>query len=74
MTEQAGDNQPESKETLVSHLIELRSRLLKSVAAVLIVFAGLIPFRGDLYQYVALPLLEQLPETGGIIATQVAAP
>jgi sec-independent protein translocase protein TatC len=60
--------------TLISHLLELRSRLLKSVVAVAIVFAPLAFYANDLYTFVAQPLIDKLPEGTSIIATSVVAP
>tara|TARA_B100000029_G_scaffold7242_1_gene7648 strand:- start:103 stop:840 length:738 start_codon:yes stop_codon:yes gene_type:complete len=62
------------EETLLSHLIELRSRLLKAGAAVLVFFVVLIPFADEVFNRVALPLMNQLPEGSTMIATQVASP
>jgi len=62
------------QETLVSHLIELRSRLLKATASILIVFLALTPFAQEIFTAVAQPLMDQLPEQSTMIATQVAAP
>ena len=78
MAEPAGQ-QPESEEqlaegTLLSHLIELRNRLLRAVAAVLVLFLCLAPFARRIFTVVAQPLLDQLPEGSSMIATQVAAP
>jgi sec-independent protein translocase protein TatC len=61
-------------ETLVSHLIELRQRLLRSVVAVLIVFAALFPFAKRLYNLLAQPLLSRLPEGAQMIAIDVVTP
>ena len=61
-------------ETFVSHLIELRQRLLRSVVAVLIVFAALFPFAKRLYNILAQPLLSRLPEGAQMIAIDVATP
>jgi sec-independent protein translocase protein TatC len=58
----------------VSHLIELRSRLLKSLGAVLLVFSCLFYFANDIYSLVAAPLAEQLPPGSSMIAIDVAAP
>jgi len=58
----------------VAHLIELRSRLLKIVAVVLLAFLGLAPFADRLYTYLAGPLLKHLPEQGTMIAIDVASP
>ncbi len=62
------------EETLLSHLIELRSRLLKAGSVVLLLFVVLIPFADEVFNRVALPLMEQLPEGSTMIATQVASP
>jgi sec-independent protein translocase protein TatC len=60
--------------SFVSHLVELRSRLLKCVATVLLVLVGLIPFANKLYGLLALPLVSHLPNGGTMIATEVASP
>ncbi len=60
--------------TLFDHLLELRSRLLKAVVSVLFVFCCLAYFAQDIYQYLALPLLETMPEGSQMIATDVASP
>ena len=59
---------------LISHLIELRSRILKALLSVLVVFICLAAFAQDLYQLLAMPLLETLPENSSMIATDVASP
>ncbi|WP_334060888.1 twin-arginine translocase subunit TatC [Alteromonas sp. S005] len=59
---------------LISHLIELRSRILKALLSVLVVFVCLAAFAQDLYQLLAMPLLETLPENSSMIATDVASP
>ncbi len=64
--------QPE--ETLMGHLLELRSRLLKAVVAVLVVFLALMPFANRLYAALAAPLLAQLPAGGQLVAIDVASP
>lgn len=60
--------------SLISHLVELRSRILKALVSVLIVFGCLTPFSQDLYQMLAQPLLDALPENTSMIATDVASP
>lgn len=60
--------------TLFDHLIELRTRLLRAVLGVLIVFCSLIYFAQDIYQYLAQPLLATMPEGTEMIATDVASP
>nr|WP_320167203.1 twin-arginine translocase subunit TatC [uncultured Methylophaga sp.] len=63
------DQQP-----LISHLVELRDRLLKGVLVVLVIALCLLPFSNNLYHFLSEPLLEQLPETSTMIATEVASP
>ena len=59
------------QETFISHLIELRSRLLRAIVAVIIVFAGLFYFAKDIYAVLAQPLLRVLPQGSTMIATDV---
>jgi sec-independent protein translocase protein TatC len=59
------------QETFISHLVELRSRLLKSIVAVLVVFLALAPFSKDIYSLVARPLMHALPVGATMIATDV---
>jgi sec-independent protein translocase protein TatC len=61
----------DQQDTFISHLVELRDRLLKSVLAVLIVFLCLFPWAKDLYAILAQPLLASLPQGGQMIATDV---
>ena len=62
------------KESLASHLLELRSRLIR----ILVCFGFLaligIPFSSDIYTFAASPLLEILPSGSSMIATQVTSP
>jgi sec-independent protein translocase protein TatC len=60
--------------SLMSHLLELRSRLLKAGGAVLAVFICLMPFSGKIFSAVSSPLMAQLPEGATMIATDVASP
>ncbi|MGD8112408.1 twin-arginine translocase subunit TatC [Vibrio sp. NTOU-M3] len=64
----------EQTQPLISHLLELRNRLLKALLAVLVVFVGLIYFSNDIYEFVSKPLVERLPEGATMIATDVASP
>jgi sec-independent protein translocase protein TatC len=61
----------DSQETFISHLIELRSRLLRSIVAVVIVLLCLFPFAKDIYAVLAAPLLKALPAGSTMIATDV---
>ncbi len=66
------DNEPESsQESFMSHLIELRTRLVRSMVAVLIVTIALVPFAKDIYAALAAPLLRALPKGATMIATDV---
>ena len=64
----------ESEPTFLSHLIELRERLLKAVATILLIFAALMPFANKIYTWLAKPLLSRLPAGGQMIAIDVASP
>jgi sec-independent protein translocase protein TatC len=61
-------------ETLIAHLVELRSRLLNSFLAWLFVFICLFPWASDLYALLAQPMLAKLPQGGQMIATDVTTP
>jgi sec-independent protein translocase protein TatC len=63
-----------SEQGFMTHLIELRSRLLKAVAAVLVVLVALVPFANRLYTALAAPLVARLPQGAHLIATEVASP
>lgn len=63
-----------SHETFIAHLVELRTRLLHAVVAVVLVFICLFPFASDLYALLASPLLAKLPKGGQMIATDVTTP
>ena len=68
------DKQELSHAPLIEHLIELRSRLLRSVVAIFLVFLCLFPFSNEIYSFVAQPLMSLLPEGSQMIATEVASP
>ena len=58
-------------ENFISHLVELRDRMIRAIAAVLIVFICLFPWAKDLYAFMAQPMLAALPAGGQMIATDV---
>ena len=62
------------EQPFLSHLVELRDRLMRMVLAILIIFLGLFPFGNDIYLFIADPLMKVLPEGTSMIATQVASP
>jgi sec-independent protein translocase protein TatC len=74
MTPEPGEPEQLAEGTLISHLLELRQRLLKAVVAVCIVFAPLAFYGNELYTFVAQPLIDKLPAGTSIIATSVVAP
>ena len=74
MSEQADSSPADEKQPLVSHLIELRNRILHAVVSVLIIFLCLIYFANDIYAFVSEPLRSILPEGSTMIATEVASP
>jgi sec-independent protein translocase protein TatC len=61
-------------ESFIAHLVELRTRLLHAVVAVLLVFICLFPWASNLYTLLAQPLLARLPKGGQMIATDVTTP
>jgi sec-independent protein translocase protein TatC len=63
-----------AEQPLMTHLIELRNRLLKVVLSVLVIFLGLFYFANDLYLILVEPLSSILPADGSMIATGVASP
>ncbi len=71
-----GHDNPElaAEMPLLEHLAELRSRLLRMVLAVLVIFFPLFYFANDLYTFVSKPLRAALPEGSTMIATEVASP
>jgi len=72
--DKTGDQEEDLEETtLLSHLVELRSRLLKIAAAVLLVFLALIPWSRKIFALVSEPLRDVLPGNA-MIATAVASP
>lgn len=64
----------EDTQPLISHLIELRKRLLNSMIAVLVIFLALVYFANDIYQVVSAPLIKHMPLGSTMIATDVASP
>ena len=60
--------------SLMSHLVELRDRVVRMVLAILVIFAGLFYWANDIYIYLAEPLTRHLPENATMIAIDVASP
>jgi len=61
------------EESLIAHLLELRTRLLRAVLAVALAFAAMLPFADKLYSLIAAPLLRTLPKGGQLIAIEVTS-
>jgi len=59
---------------LISHLLELRDRLLRVIAVLVVIFLSMVYSANDIYHYIAIPLTSQLPEGSSMIATGVATP
>ena len=60
-----------TQDTFISHLVELRDRLLRAILAVIVVFLCLFPWARELYAILAQPLIAALPAGGQMIATDV---
>lgn len=68
--EASGDNEG----SFLSHLLELRNRLLYALGAIGVAFLALVPFSNEVYALLAKPLLDVLPTGASMIATEVASP
>ncbi len=66
--------EPPKEESFISHLVELRSRLLRMLIGVLAVFLCLFPFANPIYSFLAGPLTRHLPAGSSMIAIDVASP
>ena len=64
----------QQEDSFISHLVELRDRLLRAVVAVVVVFVCLMPWAGDIYDILAHPMMTALPEGTKMIATGVVTP
>ncbi|MFL2734999.1 MAG: twin-arginine translocase subunit TatC [Gammaproteobacteria bacterium] len=62
------------KDSILNHLIELRSRLLKVFALFVVLSIVGIPFASEVYTFIASPLMDLLPDGSTMIATEVASP
>lgn len=71
----SGDGiEEQSEQSFISHLIELRNRLLRVILCVLLVFLALTTYANQLYSIVAGPLMKHMPEHSTMIAIDVASP
>lgn len=62
----------DTQETFISHLIELRARLIRAIVAVVLVFLCLVHWARDIYTLLATPMLAAMPQGGHMVATDVA--
>jgi sec-independent protein translocase protein TatC len=69
----AGED-PGEEQSFLSHLIELRQRLVRSAVAVVVVFLALSPFMRDIFAILSAPLMSVLPQGTKLIATGVITP
>jgi len=65
---------PGEEQSFLSHLIELRQRLVRSAIAIVVVFLALSPFMRDIFSLLSAPLMNVLPQGTKLIATGVIAP
>lgn len=61
-------------DTFISHLVELRNRVMKASAAIVVVFLCLMPWAGKIYDFLAMPMMAALPAGSKMIATGVITP
>jgi sec-independent protein translocase protein TatC len=74
MSEPGGQPDELAEGTLVSHLLELRDRLMKAMVAVFVCFIPCAVYMNQLFTLIAQPLIHKLPNGSGLIATSVVAP
>jgi sec-independent protein translocase protein TatC len=70
LEEETGSNE----QPFISHLIELRNRLMRVVLFILVIFLCAAPYANEIYIYLSGPLLQHMPENSTMIATDVASP
>jgi sec-independent protein translocase protein TatC len=74
MSQSQSEPEPLAEGTLISHLLELRDRLLRTVIVICVAFVPLAWYQNQLFTLVARPLIDKLPEGTSLIATSVVAP
>jgi sec-independent protein translocase protein TatC len=74
MSTSGNDRESLAEGSLISHLMELRDRLLHAVIAVAVLFIPCAFFQDELYTLVAMPLLDKLPQGASMIATNPVSP
>jgi sec-independent protein translocase protein TatC len=74
MSQNDVDVEDSVEQPFISHLIELRNRLLRIVLCVLLVFGGLASYANEIYGFLAGPLMKHMPKNSTMIAIDVASP
>jgi sec-independent protein translocase protein TatC len=69
-----GEREPLLEGTLISHLLELRTRLMRAFLAVVLVFIPLAFYSNQLFEWLSQPLLRELPAHSALISTSITAP
>ncbi len=69
-----GESEPLLEGTLISHLLELRTRLMRAFLAVILVFIPFAFYSNHLFEWLSHPLLQQLPPNATLISTSITAP
>jgi len=69
-----GEREPLLEGTLISHLLELRTRLMRAFLAVVLVFIPLAFYSNQLFEWLSQPLLRELPTNSALISTSITAP
>ncbi len=65
---------PDAEQGFLSHLVELRSRLVRAAASVIVVFLALWPFMRHIFDFVSRPMISALPQGSKLLATGVITP
>jgi len=68
------EREPLAEGSLISHLVELRDRLLRAVIATAVLFVPCAIYSDELFTLIAMPLIEKLPQGTSMIATSLVAP
>jgi sec-independent protein translocase protein TatC len=69
-----GESEPLLEGTLISHLLELRTRLMRAFLGVILVFIPFALYSNQLFEWLSHPLLQQLPANSMLISTSITAP
>src|SRR5437868_204594 len=74
MNDSEGSPEALAEGSLISHLVELRNRLMRAVIAIFVLFIPCAFYSDQLFTWVALPLIEKMPRGTSMIATSIVAP